>query len=247
MMGREPTARSVRRRSTRAAPPVIAIVHDAASRSMNGTEKAIGSGPYLARAPMMDHAAAKERILARLKEGLPAARSYHSCAHTWDVYLTAMDIAAKEGVTGEDLLLLKTAALYHDSGFTEQDLEHEEASCRIARKDLPELGYTRPQVDYICRMIRATRIPQSPRDKLSRILCDADLDYLGREDFHEIGKRLYHEFKAYKVVSNEREWNELQLRFLERHHFFTRTNKRDREPQKQVHLARVRQWLRDNT
>jgi hypothetical protein len=48
------------------------------------------------------------------------------------------------------------------------------------------------------------------------------------------------------VVTNEREWNELQLRFLERHRFFTRTNKRDREPQKKVHLARVKQWLEHN-
>ena len=195
----------------------------------------------------MDQSAAKDLILAKLERELPAARTYHSCAHTWDVYLTTIDIAAKEGIEGERLELLKTAALFHDSGFTEQDLEHEEGSCRIARKELPVLGYSSPQVEYICRMIMATRVPQSPRDKLSRILCDADLDYLGRFDFFRIGDELFKELKAYGVLGTEREWHEIQLHFLQKHKFFTQTNKRDREPQKQVHLERVKKWLEENT
>ena len=67
----------------------------------------------------MDLSAAKDLILAKLERDLPPKRTYHSKAHTWDVYLTAIDIAAKEGVGGEDLVLLKTAALFHDIGFTE--------------------------------------------------------------------------------------------------------------------------------
>ena len=195
----------------------------------------------------MDLSAAKDLILAKLERELPPQRTYHSKAHTWDVYLTAIDIAAKEGVTGEELALLKTAALFHDSGFTEQDLEHEEAGCRIVRRELPALGYKPAQVEYICRMILATKVPQSPRDKLSRILCDADLDYLGRHDFFRIGEKLLAEFRAYKVLSTDQEWNELQLRFLRKHRFHTPTNKRDREPQKRVHLAQVERWLQEHT
>jgi HD superfamily phosphodiesterase len=109
----------------------------------------------------MDLDAAKEIILAKLDRELPADRPYHSRAHTWDVYLTAIDIAEKEGVNGEDLTLLKTAALFHDAGFTEADLDHEEASCRIVRTELPALGYAPKQIAYICRMIMATRIPKA--------------------------------------------------------------------------------------
>ena len=195
----------------------------------------------------MDLRGAKDYVLAKLERELPADRTYHSCAHTWDVYLTAIDIAQKEGITGEDLQLLKTAALFHDVGFTEKDLNHEEASCQIVRQHLPGYGYTAAHIDYICRMIMSTKIPQSPRDKLSRILCDADLDYLGRDDFFKIGAKLFEEFKAYQVLATEREWNELQLRFLRKHHFHTSTNKRDREPTKRVHLARVERWLEQNS
>jgi uncharacterized protein len=193
----------------------------------------------------MDPQAAETYILARLRSGLPPHRSYHSCEHTLDVYRTAITIASAEGVGGEDLDLLKTAALFHDSGFLIQDQEHEQGSCMIAREALPGFGYSDDQVDRICAMIMATKIPQDPVNELSRILCDADLDYLGRPDFFRIGATLFNEFKYYGVLNTEREWNELQVRFLEKHHYFTRRSKLVREPVKRKHLAAVIEKLDD--
>ncbi len=193
----------------------------------------------------MDQEAAELYILARLRDGLPAHRSYHCYEHTLDVFRTVITIAAAEGVTGEELDLLKTAALFHDAGFLVQDDEHEQGSCMIARKALPDLGYTSAQIEHICRMIMATKIPQDPPDELSRILCDADLDYLGRPDFFRIGATLFEEFKHYGVLTTEREWNELQVRFLEKHRYFTRRSKLVREPVKLKHLAEVVRKLDD--
>ncbi|MBK9175078.1 MAG: HD domain-containing protein [Flavobacteriales bacterium] len=194
----------------------------------------------------MDAPAAKAYILARLRNELPEARTYHSLEHTLDVYASAIGIAEAEGITGEGLVLLKIAALYHDAGFTVQDTDHEEAGCTIAREMLPTFGFDVRQVDLICDMIMATRIPQRPRNKLARVLCDADLDYLGRGDFDRIGAALFQEMRTYGVLRTEREWNELQLRFLERHAYFTPTNKRLREPVKKEHLDRVKKWLSAN-
>jgi predicted metal-dependent HD superfamily phosphohydrolase len=191
----------------------------------------------------MDAEGAKAWILAKLKAELPPGRTYHCLEHTLDVYASAIDIAEAEGVNGEGLALLKIAALYHDAGFTQQDLHHEEAGCTIVREVLPKFGFTKTQVERVCDMIMSTRIPQTPRNKLSRILCDADLDYLGRQDFERIGRTLFEEMRTYGVLRTEREWNELQLRFLERHHYFTATNKRLREPLKRENLAKVRAWL----
>jgi uncharacterized protein len=191
----------------------------------------------------MDHRAAKAFILAKLKADLPEARTYHSLEHTLDVYASAIDIGEREGISGDDMVLLTTAALYHDAGFLLQDLEHEQASCRLVRKHLPGWGFSDVQVERICAMIMATKIPQSPRDKLARILCDADLDYLGRGDFVPVGDSLFLELKAYGVLQTRREWDQLQDRFLSRHHYHTRTNKTLREAQKQEHLATVRERL----
>lgn len=187
----------------------------------------------------MDPSAAEQYILGRLRTGLPAHRSYHSYDHTLDVYRTAILIAAAEGVEGEDLELLKTAALFHDAGFLVSDTEHELHGCGIARESLPGFGYTPEQVERICVMIMATKIPQEPVNALSRILCDADLDYLGRPDFFPIGAMLFEEMKHYGTLRTEREWNELQVRFLRKHHYFTHRSKTEREPVKRKHLAEV--------
>lgn len=194
----------------------------------------------------MDALGAKAYILARLRDELPAERTYHSLEHTLDVYASAIGIAEHEGITGEGLVLLKVAALYHDAGFIEQDTDHEEGSCRIVQEVLPGMGFTARHVELICEMIMATRIPQAPRNKLARVLCDADLDYLGRGDFERIGQSLFEEMRTYGVLKTEREWNELQERFLERHSYFTATNKAQREPVKQQHLKQVKKWLVDH-
>jgi uncharacterized protein len=194
----------------------------------------------------MDVEGARSYILRRLREELPPTRTYHSLTHTLDVYASAIDIAEKEGVEGEGLMLLKLAALYHDSGFIIQDKDHEDASCLLVREVLPGFGLSSAQVEQVCAMIQATRIPQSPMDRLSRILCDADLDYLGRGDFRSIGDTLFAEMRSYGVLGTEREWNELQVRFLERHRFFTATNIAEREPVKQAHLVRIRTWLSEH-
>lgn len=206
------------------------------------------SDPLSCTAPLiMDHIGARTYILERLRNELPGERSYHSLEHTLDVYASAIDIAEKEGVVDEeDLTLLKTAALYHDSGFIVQGLDHEQQGCVLVRDHLPGFGYSASQIQRICDMIMATRIPQSPRNKLSRILCDADLDYLGRTDFKLIGDLLFAEMRTFGVLATELEWNQLQVRFLERHSYFTVTNKRLREPVKQQYLTELKQWLSDN-
>jgi len=194
----------------------------------------------------MDSGSARAYILEQLRTRLPIKRTYHCLEHTLDVYASAISIAEQEGVDGEGLVLLKIAALYHDAGFLAQDTDHEEAGCRIAQEVLPGFGFNERQIEQVCDMIMATRIPQSPRDELARILCDADLDYLGRADFNRIGATLFEEMRTYGVLSTEREWNQLQVRFIERHSYFTQTNKQLREPVKQAHLAEVRAWLEQN-
>lgn len=194
----------------------------------------------------MDSSGARAFILEQLRTRLPASRTYHCLEHTLDVYASAISIAEQEEVTGEGLVLLKIAALYHDAGFITQDTDHEEAGCRLVREVLPGFGFNERQIELICDMIMATRIPQSPRNKLARILCDADLDYLGRADFQRIGATLFEEMRTYGVLSTAREWNQLQERFIERHSYFTQTNKQLREPTKQKHLAEVRAWLERN-
>ena len=91
----------------------------------------------------------------------------------------------------------------------------------------------------------ATKIPQSPKNKLEAIICDADLDYLGRDDFYDIGNTLFEELKAYNILQTEEAWNKLQVKFLENHSFFTNTNRRRRAPRKGKYLRELRALVKN--
>lgn len=187
----------------------------------------------------MNYQAAKKFILQKLRRELPAVLTYHCYEHTLDVFRVTKELCKAENISKYQTKLAKTAALFHDSGFINVYKEHEEEGCRMVRKYLPGFGYTEAEIEIICGMIMATKIPQSPSTKLEEILCDADLDYLGRKDFYKIGHTLYQEFKTYGVVEDEKGWNRLQVGFLNAHQYFTSTNLNRRAPQKKRFLEKL--------
>ena len=189
----------------------------------------------------MDFKRAKSYINARLRKDLPGNLSYHSVAHVKDVYNSAKRLAKAEGIDGDDLTLLLTAVLFHDSGFMIQSKEHEKIGCDIVRESLPQFDYTPEQIERICGMIMATRIPQEPNNLLEQIIADADLDYLGRDDFWTIGNKLFSELQMYGLLQSEEEWNKLQVGFLEKHHYFTKTAIATRKEKKDAYLAQLKE------
>ncbi len=189
----------------------------------------------------MNYHGAKAFILDKLEQELSDNLTYHGMHHTLDVLYVTEELCYFEKVSPYEALLLKTAALFHDSGFTINNKDHEALGCNIAREHLPKYGFTNAEIEQICGMIMATKIPQTPRNALEQIICDADLDYLGRDDFFSIGSTLYEELKAYKVLETEETWNRLQVGFLEKHAFFTETNKRRRSPQKRKYLDTLKE------
>lgn len=191
----------------------------------------------------MNYSAAKNFILTKLEEELSPALTYHGLHHTLDVLAVTTDLCAKENVSDRDTLLLKTAALFHDSGFTVSNVNHEETGCNIARENLPDFGYRAKDIEKICGMIMATKIPQTPHNRLEEILADADLDYLGRDDFYIIGSTLFEELKAYNIINDEETWNRIQINFLEAHTFFTKTNVEQRHPRKMQYLSELKELV----
>lgn len=181
----------------------------------------------------MQHEPEGRYILERLQNDLPGHLHYHTVAHTMDVYNRAEDIAKRESVSAEDKRLLLVAALYHDSGYLYQRVGHEQKSCSIAREALPKFGYGPEDIDKICKIIMATKLPQNPQSHLEKIICDADLDYLGRDDFFETGHGLYLEMRTAGVVDDDAEWNRLQESFLKEHRYFTKTTISLRQAKKQ--------------
>ena len=190
--------------------------------------------------------ALKDNIITQLKSHLLPGLYYHSPEHTLDVLNAAERIGQAEKITDAEMLLLKTAALLHDSGYLFTAKNHEENSCRIARLVLTQNDFTNEEIDIICDLIMATKVPHQPQNKLAEILCDADLDYLGRKDFSDLSQKLFDEMSMFAKVKDKDEWNKMQISFFEQHTYYTETSRKLRDSLKEKHLQDIRLLLISN-
>lgn len=182
---------------------------------------------------------AKTFILEKLRRELPANCYYHSYDHTVDMHDSAERIADFEGLSTSDKELVLIAALFHDAGFIINADNHEQHSCSIAREVLPQFQYTLEELEVICQLIMATQMPVNPTNLLEKIICDADLDYLGRDDFKSIGDLLFRELSERGGIKGQEEWDQLQIRFLTNHRYYTNYSQTHREFIKQENLKRL--------
>lgn len=189
---------------------------------------------------------AERHIMRILEKGLSDNLYYHCIEHTRDVVRAAESIAIQEGVTDEGLYLLKSAATYHDAGFVEDYDKNEPIGARMAEEILPKYGYTAEQIETVKELIYVTEIPHKPKNHLEEIMCDADLDYLGRDDFHPIADRLRQELREHNKINSDRQWDEIQVQFLTNHQYFTETSKRKRQAKKMQNLQEIKERLKRN-
>lgn len=177
-------------------------------------------------------------VLAEM-DGLSPHLTYHSKEHTIDVIRQAVRIAKAEGIGAQELLLLKIAALFHDTGFLKTYVNHEVKGCEFFLSKINGRNFSAEEKSQVQGLIMATKIPQQPQDHLQQIICDADLDYLGRSDFFEIGELLKKEFLYYNIVASDADWEKMQRNFLKTHRYHTSTSRALREPVKQENYAQL--------
>lgn len=191
-----------------------------------------------------DFERAKHYALERLEHELPPTIFYHSLFHTRDDVVPAVEqLAELEGIQGEELLCLQTAAYFHDLGHIENSADHEERSARIAREVLPDMGYTPLQIELIAQLIMSTKLPQNPVTLLEEIIVDADMDSLGRNDFLKTSLDLKTELEAAGLILTNQEWYSRQRNFLRQHRYFTASARHLRDEGKQRNIELLEQLI----
>ncbi|MBE0674371.1 MAG: HD domain-containing protein [Bacteroidales bacterium] len=185
----------------------------------------------------------QEIILDKLEKELPEYLHYHNVKHTVDVVTEVELIVWAEGCSDEEILILKTAALFHDAGHTVGYDNHEYQGTLLAREMLPKYNYTPDQIERICEAIMATKMPPNPKNLIESIMCDSDLDYLGRSDFIPVSNTLYEELKAQNKIGTLNDWNKLQVKFISVHQYFTQTARSLREVNKQQQIERIQSLI----
>jgi uncharacterized membrane-anchored protein YitT (DUF2179 family)/predicted metal-dependent HD superfamily phosphohydrolase len=189
--------------------------------------------------PSMQFEKAYEFLINKLEKELPHFVTYHNAQHTVDVVAGVQKISEAEKLSHDETELLKTAALFHDAGYLKGHEDHEALSCNVAREQLPQFDYNPQQIERICQMIMATKLPQKPTNLAEEILCDADLLYLGSETYFERAEKLRSEFEATGNTRAIGDWNKTQIDFLKKHRFFTLTAVKEKEHRKKENLQRL--------
>ena len=196
----------------------------------------------------MDFEHARRTILNRLKSSLPDELTYHDIKHTLNVEKAAQQLAKLEGIKGEELVLLRTAVLFHDVGYILTNEGNEEIAIKLMRSELPNFGYTEKQIQQVADIIRATIRGTRPTSLLEMIMCDADHDYLGRADYHSVASKLRIELEQQGKTMTDIEWVNFQLNYLENEHvYYTETAQNIRKPGKSRRIAELKNQLNELT
>jgi predicted metal-dependent HD superfamily phosphohydrolase/protein-S-isoprenylcysteine O-methyltransferase Ste14 len=190
-------------------------------------------------------ASVEEHVRNLFKEKFHADHIYHNITHTTDVVKAATKIAKSEELSDKDTETLIIAAWFHDVGYAESFDNHEELSCQIAEEFLTKNNFANERVDQIKSAIMATKVPQTPKNIIDEILCDADLKHLGGSDFFEKSDlfRVEMERRTGNTM-NDYEWLKGTVDFATQHKFFTRFAREKYLPQKEVNLVKLQKQLR---
>jgi predicted metal-dependent HD superfamily phosphohydrolase len=160
------------------------------------------------------------------------------------VVAVANNLAKLEKVSERDRELIIAAAYFHDTGYIREYEKNEPIAARMAGRILKLIGYKPDEIKRIQKMILATDPDVEPKTHVEKILCDADLDNLGREDFFKLDEKLREGRGMRGIdVSDDVTWYRNTLQFLEKHQYYTQSQNRLREKGKQKNTRELAKKL----
>jgi predicted metal-dependent HD superfamily phosphohydrolase len=178
------------------------------------------------------------------RDELPVGIKFHDANHTLHpikgVVAVANRIAISENISEHDKELLIAAAYFHDTGYIREYDKNEPIAARMAGRILKLIGYELNEIEKVQMMILSTDLDREPKTHVEKILCDADLDNLGREDFFKLDGKLRDGRRARGLdVSDNAKWYRGTLEVLNKHKYYTESQKKLREEGKQKNIQQL--------
>ncbi|PZR25256.1 MAG: phosphohydrolase [Citrobacter freundii] len=152
-----------------------------------------------------------------------AGFSYHNLSHTERVVTNAGLLARHYQLNDKDFFIVTTAAWFHDTGYyINGATDHERRGTEMAAAFLQTKGVDESIIYAVENCIMATCLPQSPKNLLEQIVCDADLFHLGTDEFPEQNRKMRKEaeWRQNRKISKH-EWRQGTIKLFESHHFQT--------------------------
>lgn len=187
----------------------------------------------------------RKECLNILSSELPETLHYHSIRHTKNALKNCEEYLNYYKITGTDAKLLRLAVLMHDIGFTISADNHEAEGVKIAERLMSKHCFSDEEIMLVSRLIMATKIPQHPNNLMEKIICDVDLDYLGRKDYYEISELLYQEILETSDFMDRFTWNKMQIDFLTKHDYQTEYALKKRQPFKDRRIFELKEMVKN--
>lgn len=162
-------------------------------------------------------------VTQRLISETPKGLVYHTIDHTSYVVSQAEIIGMHEKLNEEEICILKIAAWFHDVGYLKKYRGHEKISMKIAADYLILVRADSHVTEQVLECILATKVPQQPKNKISAVLCDADMIHMGTDQYFEMSKKLRKELnETGKRRMKKKEFKLLSIKTFKKHHYHTR-------------------------
>lgn len=180
------------------------------------------------------------------KDKLSPAFLYHNYKHTQEVVANAEILANADNLNEEEKEILMVACWFHDSGYTEDIMLHEEKSCEIAAEFLKAEGVNDDFIRRVKELIMSTKVCCKPDNRIENIIRDADSSHLGSEDYFTYSDNLRKEWEQTLGKNfSKKKWNLDNLRFFRFHQFNTNYAKQNWNPIKEKNLQKIENMLQE--
>jgi len=186
-----------------------------------------------------------ENYISKLyNENNPPENVYHNLFHTQKVVQITKEICNYIKIDSENREVLTIAAWFHDLGHIFTWEGHEDISIKFAKKFLINNNYNSTKIEKICNCIYVTKLDVKPNNYLEQIICDADLSYLGSDDFFKRSNLLRKEMEVRKkILFSDIQWLKLNKEFIEGQEFYTDYGKKKLDKIKKINLDKINSQL----
>ena len=163
----------------------------------------------------------KEQVLDLLQQKFPEDKHfYRGATHTINALQVVEEYIDNMRLGTYEAQILRLGVLMRDLGELNQ-IENGEDGIALVKKLMAESGFTFVQTKVVADLVKAARHPHRPTNLLERIICDVDMEYLGREDHEQASEMFFQELYRNSMVSSREEWDQWQQELLETHQYHT--------------------------
>lgn len=181
-------------------------------------------------------------VTSLMEENLPKAMYFHNLGHTQRVVNAVIEIAGHCKLKRQELTILTVAAWFHDTGYLYHYKGHEDTSMIIAGTFLMQHHYNNDFIQQVWDCIEATKVPQSPKNLIEQIICDADMRHFASPDYLECAKNLKMEWEVrLDKKHTDIEWLNTNLGILQHHQYFTEYGKTVLQANKEKNIEQMKQ------